>query len=146
MLSKAVFSDANGSTRKPPYSLRMILGLCVILVNPISCHKLFSVLSTAPDGSPYWSYFFSFTLYPNLPGPFVLSSFVSAYLSLLRHFLLVVWFGWEESRSLWPSAQKTIHENVLPQCSAPQARSARLNVKHLKFFSCFTSEIVPLML
>lgn len=112
MLSKAVFSDANGFTRKPPYSLRMILDLCVISVNPISCPKLLSVLSTPSDSSPYWSYFSSFTLYLNLPGPSVLSSFVSAYLSL-RPFSLVVWFGWGESRSLWPSAQKTIHENVL---------------------------------
>lgn len=91
----------------------MILDLCVISVNLISCPKLLSVLSTPPDSSPYWSHFSSFTLYLNLPGLSVLSSFVSAYLSPLRPFSLVLWFGWEESRSLWPSAQKVIHEKVL---------------------------------
>ncbi len=139
-----MFSDANGFTRKPPYSLRMTLDLCHF-GEPIRLAANSSLSSALLLTALLIDLLFPASCYIliSLVRPLLLC--IGIFLSSpLSPFSLVVQFGWEEARSLWPSAQNSSWErSALPQCLAPQANSSRPNVKHLKFFSCFTLRMFP---
>lgn len=104
-----MFSDANGFTKKPPYSLEYDSRL-VILPNPIRL---------AANSSLYWWLFllifslFSITLYLNFLGSS--SPALSLHISVLfsQPFLAsgVVWLGGGQISVAFCS--KTVHENIL---------------------------------